>query len=273
MLEVAANRLQTTRWAARAPRIAIALTCGVLSVVGMRDLLAGPTEPPTQPETRAQADAGSQAFAEAFVRDYLTWNASDPTVQIDLAAYGVDLAPVEPPRGLEQSVRWTSVAGTRQTSVSTEVVTVVAMTSRGRAALAVTVSRDVAGSRQVVGQPALVGALPRASTTVRPVAGREVEDLDLATVVERALRNYLARDGADLRADLASNAKVVLPDRAQRVRSADPVAWVRRGTRVTTTVRVADRDRVEMTLRYELAVTKQAGRWLVRAIHTNPEVQ
>lgn len=273
MLEVATRRLQTTRWLARAPRAGLLATCAVLSAVGLRDLLSAPPVPAPRQPVATNADPGSQAFAEAFARDYLTWDRADSESSTTLATYGVDLIPARPPSGLEQSVRWTSVAGARRATGGTEIVTVVAQTSRGRVALSVTVRRDASGARQVVGQPALVGALPRAESPSRPGVGREVTEPQLATAVERALRNYLGRDGSDLRADLASHAKVVLPDRALRVLSADPVTWVRLGARVTTTVRTTDADRVQMTLRYELAVTKQAGRWLVRAIHTNPEVQ
>ncbi|PTL60252.1 conjugal transfer protein [Paraconexibacter algicola] len=273
MLEVATQRLHTTRWLARAPRAGLLATCAVLSAVGLRDLFVTPAAPAPRQSAPAQADPGSQAFAEAFARDYLTWDRDGSESSTTLAAYGVDLIPPRPPGGLDQRVRWTSVAGARRATGGTEVVTVMAQTTRGRVALSVTVRRDVAGARQVVGQPAVVGALPRAENPARPGAGREVTEPQLVAAVERALRNYLARDGSDLRADLSSDAKLVLPDRAQRVLSADPVIWVRLGSRVATTVRTADRDGVQMTLRYELAVTRQAGRWLVRAIHTNPEVQ
>lgn len=273
MLTANAQRLSTTRWLARAPRVGLIATCCVLSVVGLRDLVSSPAQPSRVARPAAPPDTGSQAFAEAFTRDFLTWDGTGRSDPEALAIYGVNLAPAEPPTGLEQSVRWTSVTAARRASLRDEVITVVAQTTRGREALAVTVRRDPSGARQIVGQPAVVGALPRAESPARPPTGREVDDQQLTAVVERALRNYLGRDGADLRADLAADARVALPERPSRVLAADTVTWVRSGSRVAATVRAVDRDRVQMTLRYELTVTKQAGRWLVRAIHTNPEVQ
>lgn len=273
MFETGARRLRALRWSSRAPRIAVTAAGTVIALTGVRALVAGPAEPVRAAATAPASALEPQALAEAFARDYLTWADTAQTSAITLSSYGPDIVPPSPPSGLEQSVLWTSVAGIDRHPGGAQTVTVVADTNRGRYALAVAVARRAPASFQVVGQPAIVGALAAVTRRAPRAAERELDDAALRAVAGRAVRNYLSHDREDLAADLATNAIVVLPEQRLRVRAVDAITWVRGRRRVAVTVRAVDRSRVEMTLRYELAVTRSAGRWLVRAIHTNPEVQ
>jgi len=271
MLDPAAHRLRTTRWIGRAPRLAVIAAGLALASAGVRSTIDSPAQAVRATPVADARDVPSEALAEAFTRDYLTWDATSARDQ--LASYGPEIEPASVPTDVTQSVRWTTVVAASHTTNATTTITVLAETSRGRYALALTVARGRNGVRQIVGQPALVGALPVANRSTRSPTEHEVDDQTLTTVAERAVRNYLAHDRVDLAADLTATARVVLPDRTLDVRAVDAVTWVRARRRVAVAVRAIDRDRVEMSLRYELAVTRQAGRWLVRAINTNPEVQ
>jgi len=83
--------------------------------------------------------------------------------------------------------------------------------------------------------------------------------------------NYLAREREDLAADLAPGAVVSLTDAPMRVASVDGVTWAdgRRG-RIAVAVTATGRDGLRLALRYELGITRRAGRWLVQVVHTNP---
>ena len=269
MLVRDAQSARSLRLLARLPRYALISTCVVLSLAGLRAIVRG-DEPSAalSPVLSADTDLEAVALAEQFVRTYLEWNGADTAGNLRGLAAGVE--PPSVPGAVRQHVRW--VAASRlERSGSTVVVTVTAATSRAAYHLAVPIGRR-RGVRFVAHEPALVGAAP---TTRGPrlALGREVEDRRLAAVARRALTNYLARDHADLVADLDDRAVVVLPDQDARLVAVDELDWVAPGRRIAAAVRVRLVDRVELPLRYELAVVRRAGRWLVRAINTNPTTE
>ena len=96
---------------------------------------------------------------------------------------------------------------------------------------------------------------------------RDVEDEQLRTVAERALRNYLGAERPNLLADLDPAAVVSLPETPLRVESVDELTWAGRD-RVAAELR-ARAQGAALTLRYELAVVRRE-RWYVRAIQTDP---
>ena len=269
MITSESRTLRAIRWRARAPRLALYLAAGVLSLAGIR-AIAAPSQPaPVAPPATAPVDLEAHALAERFARAYLTWDARHPerrearlsrlmSSQLDPDA---GLVPAD---GSQQTVDWTTVAASRLAGPRRKVVTVAASTSAGMRHLAVPVERDARDLLFVSAYPALVGPPP---ITRAAVASEEpdVEDGQLRRVATRAARNYLARDAADLRADLAPDAVVSLPGERLRLRSVDRVTWAERPDAVAVEVQASSADGGLWTLRYELAVAKRE-RWYVRAV-------
>ena len=118
--------------------------------------------------------------------------------------------------------------------------------------------------------PARVGP-PLTATTAAGAVERDVEDAQLRAVCERVVRNYLAADLQDLQADLAPGARVSLPALRLRLRSVAEVTWAA-ASRVAVTVDAARPGGGVAALRYELAVSRSGGRWLVKSVVVDPTV-
>jgi len=266
MLTRDARSLRATRLLARLPRVVLIATCAVLALAGARTVFRGEQlTAATRLPAATASDLEAEALAERFVRTYLEWNGRD--VAEDLRGIASDIEAPSVPGSIRQHVLWTAASRT-QRSRATVVVTVTADTTRGLYHLAVPVGRRN-GLLYVEHEPAFVGATPTTTPPHAPIH-QEVDDRRLVTVTRRALTNFLARDRADLVADLDDAAVVVLPDQDARLLAIDRVEWVIPGRRISADARVRLVDRVDLPLRYELAVTRRAGRWLVRAINTNP---
>ena len=143
-----------------------------------------------------------------------------------------------------------------------------AQTSTGVVYLAVPVSRGPRGFLRVDAPPAIVGSPPIDRAHEDP-AEREVEDGRLVSVVERALRNYLAGARTNLVADLAPDAVVSLPAEPLDVVAVDPPTWAVHGRTVAALVTARRPNGVELQLRYELEVVRR-DRWYLRSIGTDP---
>jgi hypothetical protein len=228
-----------------------------------------------RPAAPAQ-DLAAEGFAQLFARRYLTWEANDPEAhQRSLAPYiGAGIEPgagLQPPAGGEEQVQWTEVVQERSAAPGERVYTVAAQTdTAGLVYLTVSVARARSGALGLAGYPAFVGA----PTSAAPSAGgrlREVSDIALRTVVERALRNYLADAGAELAADLTSGAHVSLPAQALSLEAMQRLDWAAEGGEaVSATVQAQDAHGARYTLAYELDVAQTAGRWEVAAIQMDP---
>lgn len=220
-------------------------------------------------------DRSAEGFASLFARRYLTWDARDPE------AHRTALSPflgssmeaeagLQPPETGEQRVLWTQVVQARAGAPGAHVYTVAAQTDTGGLLyLTVGVVRDAGGRLALAGYPAFVGA-PASSPAAGPGHLREVEDSALATVVLRALRNYLGRAESELAADLARGARVSLPGMALALESLDALDWSPDGRSVLAVVRAHDERGAHYTLGYELDVIAAAGRWEVSAIQMDP---
>ena len=261
------------RAVARAPRLIALAACVILAALGVRALLV--EEPPERRTDAGSAmrDLAVEAFAEAFTRTYLTWDAEAIDERARALeryapradAFALDSVPRRP-----QSVAWTAVVADTAVGGRRRRVTVTAETSTAIVHLAVTVGRDGRGSLFVELPPAIVGQ-PPVATTAQQRPEDEVDDAELRSVAARVVKNYLAREREDLAADLAPRAVASLPAMPMRAASVDGVTWVDEGRRrVAVTVTAAGRDGLRLALRYELAVTRRAGRWLVRTVHVNP---
>lgn len=267
--------LARLRWRAALPRRALLATAIVLSLLGVRALLAGTPAAPPPPHGPAGAPLIDrvEGFAEAFARAYLSYDARDPERRAAALAgfLGADLDAdaglAAPPTG-ESTVSWTAAAGRTPDGAGREVVTVAAALA-GRAGLlwlAVPVASGAGGALAVADYPAFVGPPARAAR-MRAASGDDVADGALRAVVERALANYLSGAQGNLRADLAPGiAPPAPPQPALELEDVQALAWLAPG-RLAATVLARDRAGVSYTLRYRLTVVKR-DRWYVRALHT-----
>jgi hypothetical protein len=220
-------------------------------------------------------DLAAEGYAALFARRYLTWTGSEPLASVrSLEAFagttmetGVGLRP--PPSG-EQRVEWVEVVQARDPVPGEHVYTIAAQTdTAGLLYLTVSVERSVNGSLALADYPAFVG--PPAYAAARPQPHLpEVTDAALQTVVERALRNYLAGSDANLAADLTRDARVSLPRLGLTLDSVAHLRWAPGGGAVVTSVRAQDARGVRYALAYELDVAQKAGRWEVSALQAEP---
>jgi Conjugative transposon protein TcpC len=222
------------------------------------------------------ADPAAEAYATLFARRYLTWSASEPQASMrtlePFAGSGMeqDVGLVLPASG-EQRVEWAEVAQAREPAPGEHVYTVAAQTdTAGLLYLSVPVLRTAQGELALAGYPAFVGA-PAAAPARTPQRLREVSDPGLATVVARALRNYVGASASELASDLAGGARVSLPGMALSLQSLQQLDWAPRGSAVLATVQARDARGVDYTLAYELDVVRVQGRWEISAVQMDPD--
>ena len=176
-----------------------------------------------------------------------------------------------PPAGGEQHVEWAEVVQSREAASGEHVYTVAAQTdAEGLLYLSVTVEREADGTLRLADYPALVGA-PASAGAAPQLHLREVEEPALATVVERAIRNYLAGSAEDLAADLTGRARVSLPAIALSLESVQRLDWTEVGRSVLAVVHAQDARGTEYVLAYELDVDRTQGRWEISAVQTDPD--
>jgi hypothetical protein len=232
----------------------------------------------------AAPDLAAEGYAARFARDYLTWNAADPQArESDLAAFagpGIDPgAGLQPPSSGEQRVEWAEVVQARELPSARRggpgehIYTVAAQTDdAGLQYLTVPVVRAADGSLALGGYPAFVGAPASGPAQAQgQVQGSEVKEPALATVVARALRNYLSASSSDLAADLTSNARVSLPAAPLGLEAVQRLDWAPGVGAVLAVVQANDARGARYTLAYELDVARVQGRWEVSAIQMDPD--
>jgi len=221
-------------------------------------------------------DLAAEGYASLFARRYLTWNAAEP--EASQRALGALVGSgMEPDAGLrlpltgEQHVDWVEVVQERESAPGEHVYTVAAQTdTAGLVYLTVSVGRTPDGSLALAGYPAFVGA-PSSSPAQLAARPHELGDPALATVVERALRNYLAPAAGELAADLTRNARISLPGVGLSLISMQRIDWLPDGRSVLAIVQAQDGRGAQYTLGYELDVALAQGRWEVAAIQMDPD--
>lgn len=262
----------TLRWRARAPRLALIGTCGVLCMAGLRAMLVDKA-PVSADSSAVRVDVASiDGFAEAFARTYLSFSPRDPAVrEKQLRAFGFDVGALTGDDGGERprTIAWSAPVASSSGGRGRRIVTVLADDGRRRWYLAVTVARDRTGRLAVVALPAVVGP-PAVRANVAAAPELEVDDPALTQVARRAVRHYVAGERTDLVADLAPRAAVTLPSLSLRVADVVAVTWAARPRRVAVAVVAAASGGLRLTLRYELDMVRVAGRWLVRRVQVNP---
>jgi hypothetical protein len=253
-----------------------------LAVAGLAASARFAIDPPRPVAAKAIApgppppDLAAEGFASLFARSYLTWSAANPQAhERDLAPFaGPGMEPdagLQPPSNGEQQVLWTEVVQEREPVADEHVYTVAAQTDNaGLLYLTVSVVRTAGGSLALGGYPAFVGA--PATGPAQPQGHlREVDEPALATVVERAGRNYLSASSSELEADLTSDAHVSLPAAALNLESVQRLDWAPGGGAVLAVVQAQDSRGARYTLTYELDVAQVQGRWEISAIQTDPD--
>jgi hypothetical protein len=275
---IAARPLWQIRLARGLPRmLLLGVSCtGLLASARFAIAPPRPAAPARVQPAAPTRDLAAEGFAQLFARRYLTWEADDPEAhQRALAAYlGAGMEPgagLQPPSGGEEQVQWTDVVQERMAALTVRVYTVAAQTdTAGLVYLTVSVARSPGGALELAGYPAFVGA-PAAGSAPGGGELREVSEPALRTVVERALRNYLADSGSELAADLTSTARVSLPAQALSLEAVQRLDFSPEGGRaVSATVQAQDARGARYTLAYALDVTRVAGRWEVAAIEMDP---
>jgi hypothetical protein len=278
MVTIANRALWRIRLVRELPRY---LLCAA-SVAGLaasaRFAIAPPTSVLAAAAVHAPAapDRAAEAYAVLFARRYLTWNAAEPQLSASQLEPFVGTG-VEPDAGLElppsgeQRVDWAEVVQARTPAAGEHVYTVAAQTdAAGLLYLTVPVARTSDGDLALAGYPAFVGA-PAAGPAQSPGHLREVADAALYTVVQRALRNYLAASASELSADLTAGAHVSLPEQSLSLESMQRIDWAPEGSAVLATVQAQDGRGVRYTLAYELDVVREQGRWEISAVQVDPD--
>jgi Conjugative transposon protein TcpC len=268
-------RLRLVRDVPRYLIVAVSLT-GLLASVRL-------TLAPPHPRALAAAgppapsvDPAAEGYATLFARRYLSWNAAEPqaagrTLEAFVGSGMEAAAGLTAPASGEQHVEWAEVVQVRNAAGGERVYTVAAQTdTAGLLYLTVGVARTAGGSLAIAGYPALVGA-PAAAPALPARRLREVGEPALATVVERALRNYLADSPGELEADLAAGARVSLPGLRLRLESIGRLDWTPDGRSVAAVVHAQDARGVRYTLAYEVDVVRKQGRWEVAAVQMDPD--
>ena len=258
-----------TRWVAYA-------AAGVGIAATARFAISPPRPVRPAPAPVVGDDLGAEGFATLFARRYLTWDPAAPAAHqrglADFVGAGIDPdVGLGPPPRAAQRVAWAEVVQARSAGPGEHVYTVAAQTD-GPAPeyLSVDVVRDAAGELRLGRYPALVGPpLVAPAGALDAGAGGEVSDRDVATVVGRALRNYLGGSAQNLAADLAPGSVVATP--AEHL-TLDRLADLRVGRSggVLATVGAHDAAGATYTLTYQLDLRSTGGRWLVGAIQTDP---
>jgi hypothetical protein len=275
-LTISTSPLWVIRIARELPRYllcALALT----GLAASARFAIAPPRPVAQAASRSPAapDRAAEGFATLFARRYLTWDAADPLAsQRALQAFtgaGVEAgAGLQLPGSGRQRVEWAEVVQQREPATAQHVYTLAVQTdAAGLIYLTVSVARAPDGSLMLAGYPSIVGP-PASAAAQAPTRRREVADPTLATVVQRALRNYLAASAGELAADLTSGARISLPVLPLTLVSMQRLDWSADRRSVMAVVQARDARGVQYTLAYEVDVVEVAGRWEVSALQVDP---
>ncbi len=273
-IRTSTRSLRSVRLQARAPRAVAAVVVLILSIAGIRSILAPARTTVIEHASASRGpDVAAAGFAQAFARVYLSWSSASPDGQAaalhPFLASGLDQnGGLQPQKS--QSVSWTAVVG-EQASENRTLVTVAAQTSTGLEYLSVPVSRDSNGFLYVSSYPALVGP-PASDPSASAPQQQQVDDPALQTVVARAVTNYLGGNQANLLADLTPDALVSLPVEHMTVTQTQTATWVVPGRQVAIQVTATDSHGDAMTLSYEVNVEKR-DRWYVQSIQVDPTYQ
>ena len=236
--------------------------------VSVRDLVRPRPAALRAPARARPASPGAQWLALRFARAYMTFTA-DPAVRERalapfIASGGDPDAGATPAVG--ERVAWAQIAGERDLGAQRD-YTVALATSRGALRyLVVALAPAPGGGETLAHYPSLVAAPVPAPAGALDAAGLPaLPGGALATVIDRALGNYLAGSTQNLAADLAAGALVAPAEPGLQIQAVQRLA-VQSAGRVLATVLVSDRAGDRLTLGYRVGARLDGGRWVLTSI-------
>lgn len=272
-VSLTSRRTSHLRLRQQLPRLLLCLVAAAGLIASARFAIAPPRAERSLKLVVPTPDVAAEGFAVLFAHSYLSWQERDPEARRTALEpfIGSALAPeagVQLPMRGSQRVLFEQVVAEREGPPGLHAYSIAADTDPGGLVyLSVSVLQQPDGSLALAGYPAFVG--PPASAPVDPIitSGPEVEDPGLRTVVQRALRNYLAPSPDELAADLAPGASITPPPQGLTLEGLQSLTWAP-GIRAAVVAQVlaAAPDGVRFTLAYELQTTRTAGRWEIAAI-------
>jgi hypothetical protein len=209
--------VRLARLRAAAPRYLAIAVLAVLLLLGLKSLIFPPRS--SVPSLPATADLPSRSFALQFARAYLTYDADRPNARLRALASFVpedlDRNAGSFPESGAQRVLWAEVASDQPAIAGGRIITVATglSTQPSPAYLSIPVRHPRDGRLSLGGYPSFVGP-PLVNTAANASSFEEVANPELAEVVTRVLRNYLAGSPENLRADLSDDAVVLATLRA-----------------------------------------------------------
>jgi hypothetical protein len=258
-LSDAGESVRLARLRAAAPRYVAIAVLAVLLLLGLRTLVWPPQ--PQSASLPARSDLPSRDFALQFARAYLTYDASRPGARLrNLAAFvpaDLDRSAGVLPQSGSQRVLWEEIASDQPALAGGRVLTVAAGLSSQPLPvyLAVPVRHPANHAVSLAGYPSFVGA-PLVDTNSSAPSYEDVSNADIAEVVTRVLRNYLAGSTVNLKADLTDDAVVTLPTISLYLERLDQLVWLggAGSGAVLATVTAHDTGGVSYTLTYEVGL-------------------
>jgi hypothetical protein len=258
-LSDAGESVRLARLRAAAPRYVAIAVLAVLLLLGLRTLVWPPQ--PQSASLPARSDLPSRDFALQFARAYLTYDASRPGARLrNLAAFvpaDLDRSAGVLPQSGSQRVLWEEIASDQPALAGGRVLTVAAGLSSQPLPvyLAVPVRHPANHAVSLSGYPSFVGA-PLVDTNSSAPSYEDVSNADIAEVVTRVLRNYLAGSTVNLKADLTDDAVVTLPTISLYLERLDQLVWLggAGSGAVLATVTAHDTGGVSYTLTYEVGL-------------------
>jgi len=236
--------------------------------VSVRDLLR--PQPPRVPVSAPAptGDLEAQWLALRFARAYLTFTADPAVRERSLAPFIA--AGGDPDAGATSAaaerVAWAQIAAERDLGAERDYTVAVSTGTGAPRYLVVALAPAPGGGETLAHYPALVAA--PAPIPAGALDGAGLPSLAggaLATVVERALRNYLAGSTENLAADLATGAVIAPAEPGLQIQAVQRLALQPTG-RVLATVLVSDRAGDRLTLGYRVGARLDGGRWVVTSI-------
>ncbi len=273
-VDVTQHPLYRARLAGGAPRLALYVLVGMLSLAGLGSIARGHrTINERFISTGSTIDLAVAEYATEFVRAYLTYNAQIPEAHTQaLSRFSNNTITGEAgmsPQG-SQTVLWAEPVQEQRPPSGGEIVTVAAQTSTASAPqyIAVAVERSPSGALAIANYPSFVGppAIDQEYSTPDQAA---VSAAGLTAMVTRVVTNYLSDNSQNLQADLTPDAQVTLPTVALTVQRVTSVTWAQPDDAVEVQLTAEDPAHSIFSLAYLIGVT-QRERWYATSIEVNP---
>lgn len=262
------------RLAGGAPRLALYVLVGVLSLAGLGSIVRGhKTINEKFISNGSTVDLSAAEYATEFARAYLAYSAQSSEAHTQaLSRFANNAIASEAgmsPQGGSETVLWAEPVQEQRPPSGGEIVTVAVQTSTVSMPqyLAVPVARN-GGALAIASYPSFVGP-PAVDAEYSAPEQTAVSAPGLTAMVTRVVTNYLSDNSQNLQADLVPGAEVSLPTVALVVQRVNSVTWARQGETVEVQLNAQDSTHSTFSLTYLIGVTQQE-RWYATSIEVNP---